>query len=90
MPLHNRIGETAVKDHLLKGNPLTSIETSVLFGVSGVNRVVSRLRKMGFRIETRKVTYALALRRINEFATLQPPPNLPIREIFFTEYRLRE
>lgn len=89
MTAHNRIGETALKDFLLSGMPLTHLESGVLFGCTGVHRVVSRLRKEGFRIEARKVSYALALRRINEFAQLTPPADLPIREIFFTEYRVK-
>lgn len=89
MTVHNPIGRTAVKDFLLKGMPLTNLEGGVLFGCTGVHREVSNLRRAGFRIDTRKVSYALALRRINEFAQLTPPTDLPIREIFLTEYRVR-
>ena len=89
MTAHNPIGEAAVKDFLLTGKPLTSLEGGVLFGCTGLGRVVSRLRKAGFRIDTRKVSYALALRRINELAQLTPPADLPIREIFLTEYRVK-
>ncbi|MGY4476958.1 hypothetical protein ACVILL_004372 [Bradyrhizobium sp. USDA 3364] len=43
-------------------------------------------KKQGFIVKSRKVTYAAAMVRINEHAVLKPPPNLPIRDIVFTEY----
>ena len=75
-----------IKEHLLAGNPITHLEAVVLFGVSYVHRIVSDMRKEGWVIKTQRVTYAKALRRINEHASVVPPPNLPIKEIQFTEY----
>ena len=90
MRAHNKIGETAARDYLLTGEPLTVLEASVLFGMSYLHQMIDRLKKAGFRIEKRKITYALAIRRINEHTSLVPPQDLPIREIFFTEYRIQQ
>ena len=54
MIANNPIGRTAVKD-FLSVMPLTSLEGGVLFGCTGAYRVVSDLRRAGFRIDTRKV-----------------------------------
>ena len=90
MRAHNKVGETAAREHLLSGEPLTVLEAGVLFGMSYLYQLIDRLKKAGFRIEKRRVTYALALRRINEYTIVVPPQDLPIREIFFTEYRIQK
>lgn len=76
----------AAKEHMLSGKPLTRLEAIVLFGVSNLPELVYELRKQHFIVESRKVSYATAMVRINEHATLKPPANLPIREIMLTEY----
>jgi hypothetical protein len=76
----------AVTEHLLTGKPITHLEAVTLFGVSYVHRIVSDLRKEGWVVKTQRVTYAKALRRVNEHASLVPPRDLPIKEILFTEY----
>lgn len=77
---------TAVKEHLLAGNPITHLECIVLFGVPSLTKVISDMRKEGWTVESRRVPFVAALRRINESAVLQPPSNLPIREVQLTEY----
>lgn len=62
------------------------MEALVLFGCSNLPEVVYELRNDGHVVEKRQVPYARAMVRINEFAALTPPKNLPIREIMFTEY----
>ena len=47
---------------------------------------MSDMRRQGWVIESRWGPYATAVRRINEYAVLQPPANLPVREIQLTEY----
>lgn len=78
----------AAKEHLLGGNPLTRMEALVLFGCSNLPEVVFELRRDGYVVNKRNVPYAAAMVRINKHAVLEPPPNLPIREILFTEYWL--
>lgn len=83
---HKSIGETACREHLIAGNMVTNLEASLLFGVGNLTRLISRMRLEGNVIKSRSCTYAAALTRINQYAQLTPPKNLPIREILFTEY----
>lgn len=76
----------AVKEHLHGGNPITRLEALVLFGVSNLTDVISEMRKEGWTIESRPVPFAAAVKRVNEYAVLEPPKNLPVREIQLTEY----
>jgi len=76
----------AVKEHLVSGQPITRLEAIVLFGISNLPEVVSEMRKQGWVVESRSITYAAASKRLNQFAVLQPPANLPVRDIIFTEY----
>jgi hypothetical protein len=76
----------AAKEHLLAGNPLTRLEALVLFGVSNLPELVYEMKKQQVVIKKRNITYAAAMVRINKHAVLQPPSNLPIREILLTEY----
>jgi hypothetical protein len=78
----------AAKETLLSGEPLTRLEAMVLFGVANLPDVVKAMRKEGWIIEQKLVPYAAAMKRINEHALLRPPPNLPIREVMVTEYRV--
>ena len=80
----------AVKDHLLDGGRLTRLEALVLFGTANLPALITNIRRSGFTVKTRQVSYALALRRINQLAHLTPPKDLPVREIFFTEYRVEK
>lgn len=76
----------AAKEHLLGGKPLTRLEAIVLYGVANLPDVVKEMRRQGWIIKSRMVPYATAMTRLNHFASLKPPQNLPIREIQFTEY----
>jgi hypothetical protein len=76
----------AVKEFLLTGEPITELESNVLFGVPSLKQLFSEMRREGFIFEARKTNYATALRRINQYASLTPPENLPIREIHLTEW----
>jgi hypothetical protein len=76
----------AAREHLLAGNPLTRLEAIVLFGLSNLPELVYEMKRQKFIVESRKVTYAAAMVRINQYAVLKPPANLPIREIMLVEY----
>lgn len=76
----------AAREHLASGQPITRLEALVLYGVSNLTDLISELRKQGWVIQSRLVSYAAAMARINKYAVLQPPPNLPVREIQLTEY----
>ena len=76
----------AAREHLASGQPITRLEALVLYGVSNFPDIISEMRKQGWVIQSRTVTYAAAMARINKHAVLQPPPNLPVREVMLTEY----
>ena len=46
------------------------------------------MRRDGYVIKSKRVPFVAALRRINESATLEPPRNLPVKEVTLTEYWL--
>jgi len=77
---------TAAKEHLLSGYPLTRLEALILFGVSNLPELVYEMKKQQIKIEKRDIPFATAMVRVNKYAVLKPPPNLPIREILLTEY----
>lgn len=83
---HKSIGETACREYLLASQKVTNLEASLLFGVGNLSRLISRMRKEGYVIKSQNCTYAAVLIRVNQYAQLTPPINLPIREILFTEY----
>ena len=78
---------TGLKEHMIAGNPITKIEALILFGIPSLTAVISDMKKNGYKIEKQWVSYAGVLRRINEVAVLQPPSNLPYKELRLTEYR---
>lgn len=76
----------AIKEHILEGNPITQLESVCLFGVADITPTISDLRRDGYKIDSKRVPYVRALRRLNESASLTPPKNLPVKEITLTEY----
>ena len=82
-----RFGLTlAAREHLAAGQPITRLEALVLYGVSNLPDVIKEMRHQGWIIESRKIPFAAAVKRVNKYAVVKPPPNLPIREIVLTEY----
>jgi hypothetical protein len=78
--------ENATKEHLLAGNRLTPLEAQVLLGYAHLASLVHTLRREGFVVHSRTVTYAAAVERLRPHATIVPPANLPVRDIPLTEY----
>jgi hypothetical protein len=76
----------AAREHLASGMPITRLEAIVLYGVANLPDIIKEMRRQGWIIKSRFITYAAAMTRLNEYAHLQPPKNLPVREIQFTEY----
>lgn len=76
----------AAKEHLASGQPITRLEAMVLYGVANLPDVVKELRRNGWVVQSRWIPFATAVNRVNKYARLQPPKNLPIREIQLTEY----
>jgi hypothetical protein len=78
--------EKAAQEHLLSGNSLTRLEALIVFGVISLPGLIRRMRNNGWVIESRRISYAAALRRIQTFAKVEPPANLPITELQLTDY----
>ena len=78
----------AVREFLASGKPLTELEALLLFGAPHLPDLVSNLRKQGEIISSEKISYAAVIRRINEHAVFTPPTGLPVRDIYFTEWRI--
>jgi hypothetical protein len=76
----------AVREHLIGGQPITTIEAFIFFGVHTLTAHISDLRKQGWTIKSRKISYPKVLKRVNQHAVLVPPPNLPVIDIVLTEY----
>ena len=76
----------ALREHMLAGHRISLLEAILLFGVQGPNAELGRLKKDGYIINSQRVPMAKIIRRINEYAQCTPPPDLPHREIFLTEY----
>ena len=76
----------AAREHLAEGLPITRLEALVLYGIQNLSALVKDMRREGWIIESKRVSYAAAVRRVNEHAVLTPPSNLPIRDIQLTEY----
>ncbi len=76
----------AAREHLLEGKPITRLEAIVLYGVPDLTKLISDMRKQGWTVNSRKISFVAAARRVNEHAVLQPPNNLPVKEIQLTEY----
>ena len=86
---NNRYGHAlAVKEHLLAEKRITRLEALILYGLSNLADVVSAMRKGGWIIKSGSIPFVAAVKRVNEYAVLEPPRNLPIREIQLTEYWL--
>jgi len=82
----NTASRLGAREYLVAGKPITELESIVLFGVASLTKLVSELRREGWVVQSQRVPYAAALRRVNEHAVLQPPANLPVREIYLTEW----
>lgn len=80
----------AAKEHIARGEPITRLEAIVLYGVSNLTDMITEMRRNGFLIDSYNVPYARAVVRLNNYATLKPPSNLPIRDITLTEYKLKK
>ena len=80
----------AAREHMETGGRLTYLEAMVLFGIRNFTIFISRIRHSGTRVDSQVVPYAKALRRLNQFAKVEPPKDLPIRELRLTEYWIEQ
>jgi hypothetical protein len=81
---------TALKEYLLKGEKISFIEASLLFGVGNLWNQIRLIKKDGFIIKSKKVSMAKIVKRLNEKILCEPPKNLPVKEIEMIEYWISE
>ena len=79
-------GASAMLAHMLDGYPISRVEAMVLFGVQNPTAELGRIRRAGHLVKKQYVSYAKILRRMNQYCSVVPPSNLPVREIMMTEY----
>jgi len=86
MKYMNKGFELALKEHMLDGHPITNLESIIMFGVVNPAATRTRLKNDGFVIKRGIITYSAVLVRLAEVCTLVPPPNIPIKELHFSEW----
>ncbi len=87
--IKNTLGKyLGMKEHLLSGKPITSLEALMFYGIANLTGPICRIRQEGWIIKSKRIAFVKAMKRINEYAVLKPPKNLLIREIQLTEYWL--
>jgi len=74
------------QEHLLSDKPITRLEAIILYGISNLTAIISKLRKEGWVIHSQYIPYARALRRLKKTALVVPPQDLPIKSIQLIEY----
>ena len=76
----------AMLDHLLEGHPISLIEAMNMFGVCNPAAVLTKLRKDGYIIHSRRVTMTKIMVRMNKYMVMTPPADLPHKECLMMEY----
>lgn len=76
----------AMLDHMLEGNSISLLEAMALLGVCNPAAELTKLRKEGWVIQSRRVNMAKIVRRMNQCAIFKTPANLPYKERFMMEY----
>jgi hypothetical protein len=76
----------AMQDHMLEGNPISLIEAMNMFGVCNPAAQLTKLRKSGYIINSRRVTMTKLIVRMNQFMSMKPPADLPHKECLMMEY----
>ena len=76
----------AMQDHMLEGNPISLIEAMNMFGVCNPAAVLTKLRKDGYIIHSRRVIMTKIMARMNQYMVMKPPANLPHKECLMMEY----
>ena len=77
---------TTLREYLLSGAKITTLEALLLFGVQTLSAELTRMKQEGFIIKKNKISMAKIITRINQFTVCKPPENLPYKEITMTEY----
>ena len=76
----------AMQDHMLEGNSISLIEAMNMFGVCNPAAQLTKLRKDGFIIHSRRVLMIKIIARMNQYMVMKPPADLPHKECLMMEY----
>ena len=75
----------AMLEHMLE-HPLSLLEAMALLGVCNPAAELTKLRKEGWVIQSRRVNMARIVRRMNQWAVYKVPAQLPYKERLMMEY----
>lgn len=76
----------AMLEHMLDGHLISLLEAMNMFGVCNPAAVLTKLRKDGYVIHSRRVTMTKIMVRMNKFMVMKPPDHLPHKECLMMEY----
>ena len=76
----------AMLEHMLEGNLISLIEAMNMFGVCNPAAVLTKLRKGGHIIHSRRVPMIKIIVRMNQYMVMKPPADLPTKECLMVEY----
>ena len=79
-------GYVAMLSEMENGRRISRLESQILFGVQNLTADISQLKRQGYMIKTKKVPMARILKRMNDYCTVIPPKQLPVRDIMVSEY----
>jgi len=75
---------------MLSGECVTLVEALMLFGVQSLSVEIYRLKREGFKVKTRRIPFTKALVRLKKYMVIEPPKDLPHKEIMVTEYWIEQ
>ena len=79
-------GHLALLIEMENGRRISRLESQILFGVQNLTADISQLKRQGYMIKSKKVPMARILKRMNDYCTVIPPKQLPVRDIMVSEY----
>ena len=76
----------AMLDFMLEGNVVSLLEMMSMFGVCNPAAELTKIRKDGWIVESRRVPMTKIMVRMNKFMQFTPPKQLPHKECLMMEY----
>ena len=76
----------AMLDFMLEGNVVSLLEMMSMFGVCNPAAELTKIRKDGWIIESRRVPMTKIMVRMNKVMQFTPPKQLPHKECLMMEY----
>ena len=81
-----RAGAIAMREHMLGGHIISSLEAILLFGVQNHYAEIARMRKDGLNVKSHRVPMTKILARTNKYTACKAHHDLPHKEINMLEY----